>query len=141
MNELLPAPRLRYFMGIGDPVSMMEVVRRGVDIFDCVLPTRVARNGGLLTWQGRMNLRNARYAADPLPVEPGCDCYACQHFSRAYIRHLIAAKEMLSSTLLSIHNLHTLIQIAHELRQAIFEESIESYAAEFFHNLKVKSDQ
>ena len=87
----LPADKPRYLMGVGAPEDIVEGVARGIDIFDCVLPTRVARNGGLLTRQGRMNLRNARYAADPLPIEPGCDCYACQHFSRAYLRHLFKA--------------------------------------------------
>ncbi|MCX7706786.1 MAG: tRNA guanosine(34) transglycosylase Tgt, partial [Anaerolineae bacterium] len=92
----LPTDKPRYLMGVGAPEDILEAVARGVDIFDCVLPTRVARNGGLFTRHGRLNLRNARYAADPLPVEPGCDCYTCQYFSRAYLRHLFKAEETLA---------------------------------------------
>ena len=84
---------------------------RGIDIFDCVLPTRVARNGGLFTRGGRLNLRNAQYAADPLPVEPGCDCYSCQHFSRAYLRHLFKAGEILGLHLATVHNVRFMIRL------------------------------
>jgi queuine tRNA-ribosyltransferase len=115
----LPVNRPRYLMGVGAPEDLLEGVARGVDLFDCVLPTRVARNGGLFTRRGRINLRNAQYAADPLPIEPGCGCYACQHCSRAYLRHLFKAGEMLGPHLATIHNLHFVLQLMREIRAHI----------------------
>jgi queuine tRNA-ribosyltransferase len=119
MDDVLPADRLRYFMGIGDPVGMIEVVRRGVDIFDCVLPTRLARTGTVFCAEGRLNLRNARFAADLRPLDEACDCYACRTFSRAYVRHLVMQKEMLGAQLLSQHNLRVLIRLTEDARAAI----------------------
>ena len=107
----LPLDKPRYLMGVGAPEDIVEGVARGIDIFDCVLPTRVARNGGLFTRGGRLNLRNAKYAADPLPVEPGCDCYCCQHFSRAYLRHLFKAGEILGLHLATVHNVRFMIRL------------------------------
>ena len=131
----LPADRPRYLMGVGAPEDIVEGVARGIDIFDCVLPTRVARNGGLLTRQGRMNLRNARYSADPLPVEPGCDCYACQHFSRAYLRHLFRTEEILGLHLATIHNVRFMIRLMDQIRQHIaagtFAAFRETFLAEY----------
>jgi len=115
----LPAEKPRYLMGVGAPEDIVEAVARGIDIFDCALPTRVARNGGLLTQAGRLNLRNARYAADPLPVEPGCECYTCQHFSRAYLRHLFKAEEILGLHLATVHNVHFMLQLMAEIRAHI----------------------
>ena len=92
---LLPAERPRYFMGIGDPAGILEVIERGVDMFDCVLPTRMGRTGSALTWEGRLNLRNARFARDRRPLDDGCDCPACSRFSRAYLRHLVNQQELL----------------------------------------------
>ena len=119
LDELLPADRLRYFMGIGDPLSILEVVRRGIDVFDCVLPTRMARTGTAFSSTGRLNLRNARFAHDMRPLEETCDCYACRTFTRAYLRHLVLQKEILGSQLLSHHNLRVLIRFAAEARAAI----------------------
>jgi queuine tRNA-ribosyltransferase len=119
MDDILPADRLRYFMGIGDPVGMLEVVRRGVDVFDCVLPTRLARTGTAFSAKGRLNLRNARFAADMGPLDESCDCYACHTFTRAYVRHLVLQKEMLGAQLLSQHNLRVLIRLAEDARAAI----------------------
>jgi queuine tRNA-ribosyltransferase len=119
MDELLPGDRLRYFMGIGDPLGMLEVIRRGVDIFDCVLPTRMARTGTAMTSRGRLNLRNARFAADLGPLDPACDCYACRTFTRSYLRHLVLQKEMLGAQLLSQHNLRVLIRLTEDARSAI----------------------
>ena len=119
MDDVLPADRLRYFMGIGDPVGMLEVVRRGVDIFDCVLPTRLARTGTAFSAEGRLNLRNARFAADMRPLDETCDCYACRTFTRAYVRHLVLQKEMLGAILLSQHNLRVLIRLTEHARAAI----------------------
>ena len=119
MDELLPADRLRYFMGIGDPRGILDMVRRGVDIFDCVLPTRMARTGTALTRGGRLNLRNARFADDLHPLDEECDCVACRRFSRAYLRHLVLQKEILGAQLLSLHNLRLLVGLAADARAAI----------------------
>ena len=115
----LPADRPRYLMGVGTPEDILESVARGVDIFDCALPTRVARNGGLLTRTGRINIRNARYADDPSPIEPHCTCYTCQHFSRAYLRHLFKAEEILGLRLATLHNLHFMLRLMEQVRAAI----------------------
>ncbi len=132
VDAILPENKPRYLMGVGTPEDLVNGVLRGIDIFDCVLPTRLARHHAALTRTGRMNLVNASYTRDPKPIDETCACYTCRSFSRAYLRHLIAAKEMLAATLLSIHNLHTLIQIARELRQAVLENNVETYARAFF---------
>jgi len=119
MDELLPAERLRYFMGIGDPVGIVDVIARGVDVFDCVLPTRLARTGSAFTSEGRLNLRNARFAADLGPLDPHCDCPACRGFTRAYLRHLVTQQEMLGAQLLSLHNLRVLLRLTTDARAAI----------------------
>ncbi len=116
---LLPAERPRYFMGIGDPLGILDVVERGIDMFDCVLPTRIGRTGSALTWEGRLNLRNARFARDGAPLEEGCDCPACTRFSRAYLRHLVMQQEMLGPRLLTLHNLRFLLRLTAEAREAI----------------------
>ena len=109
----------RYFMGIGDPAGILEVVARGVDMFDCVLPTRTARTGSALTWSGRLNLRNARFTRDPDPLEEDCGCPACVRFSRAYIRHLVTQEEILGLRLLSLHNLWFVLDLTARARAAI----------------------
>ncbi len=119
VDRHLPEGKPRYLMGVGTPEDLVEGVARGVDIFDCVLPTRVARHGSALTRRGQLNMRNATYADDPRPIEEGCSCYACAHFSRAYIRHLVKANEILGHQLLSIHNLHLLVNLAREMREAV----------------------
>jgi queuine tRNA-ribosyltransferase len=116
---LLPEEKPRYFMGIGDPDGVLEVIARGVDMFDCVLPTRTARTGSALTREGRLNLRNARFARDERPLEEGCACPACSRFSRAYIRHLINQQEILGLRLLSLHNLRFLLDLVAAARQAV----------------------
>ena len=116
---LLPAERPRYFMGIGDAEGILEVVARGIDMFDCVLPTRTARTGSALTASGRLNLRNARFARDPRPLEEGCDCPACTRFSRAYVRHLVNQEELLGLRLLSLHNLRFVLRLTAGARTAI----------------------
>ncbi len=115
----LPEDKPRYLMGVGTPEDLVEGVARGIDIFDCVLPTRVARNGQALLRMGKLNMRNARFAEDPAPLDETCDCYTCRHFSRAYIRHLFVAKEMLGATLLTIHNLHTMLSLMGDIRSAV----------------------
>jgi queuine tRNA-ribosyltransferase len=131
VTPLLPADKPRYLMGVGSPEDLVQGVARGIDIFDCVLPTRVARNGAALTRRGRINMRNAQYASDHEPVEPGCTCYTCTTFSRAYIRHLVKSSEILAHQLLSLHNLHLLLTLMREMRAAIFDGTFADYAAAF----------
>ena len=121
VTPLLPQDKPRYLMGVGSPEDLFEGVSRGVDLFDCVLPTRVARNGGLLTRRGRINLRNARFAEDPAPIEEGCDCYTCRHFSRAYLRHLLKANEIFGLRLATLHNLRFMLRTMAEIRQSILD--------------------
>jgi queuine tRNA-ribosyltransferase len=128
--ELLPADRPRYFMGIGDPEGVLEVIERGVDIFDCVLPTRTARTGSALTWEGRINLRNARHARDPRPLDAACTCPACKRFSRGYLRHLVNQQEVLGLRLLSLHNLRFLLELTANARAAIERGELSAYKAE-----------
>jgi queuine tRNA-ribosyltransferase len=128
--SFLPAEKPRYFMGIGDPEGVIEVIARGVDMFDCVLPTRTARTGSALTWEGRLNLRNARFARDPRPLDEGCACPACTRFSRAYIRHLVNQDEILGLRLLSLHNLRFLLDLAAAARQAIERGAFETWRAD-----------
>jgi queuine tRNA-ribosyltransferase len=118
-TALLPNDKPRYFMGIGDPEAILEVIEAGVDMFDCVLPTRTARTGSATTWRGRLNLRNARYARDPEPLDPDCDCPACTRFSRAYLRHLVNQNELLGLRLLSLHNLRFLLELTRGAREAV----------------------
>jgi queuine tRNA-ribosyltransferase len=126
----LPQEKPRYFMGIGDPEGVIEVVARGVDMFDCVLPTRTARTGSALTWEGRLNMRNARFARDARPLDEGCGCPACTRFTRAYIRHLVNQQEILGLRLLSLHNLRFLIDLVADARRAIERGAFESWKIE-----------
>jgi queuine tRNA-ribosyltransferase len=123
----LPADRPRYFMGLGDAEGILEVIARGIDMFDCVLPTRTARTGSALTARGRLNLRNARFARDPRPLEEGCDCPACARFSRAFVRHLVTQQEILGLRLLSLHNLAFTLRLADEARAAIRQGRFGAY--------------
>jgi queuine tRNA-ribosyltransferase len=134
VNDVLPADKPRYLMGVGSPEDLVNSVRRGVDIFDCVLPTRLARNGAALTRTGRMNMKNAPYARDPRPVEEGCACYCCSNFTRAYIRHLVVSDEILGAVLLTLHNVHLLLTLMREMRAAIVDGTFEAYADNFLTN-------
>jgi queuine tRNA-ribosyltransferase len=124
---LLPAERPRYFMGIGDPEGILEVIARGVDMFDCVLPTRTARTGSALTWEGRLNLRNARFTRDPRPLDEECTCPACVRFTRAYLRHLVNQQELLGLRLLTLHNLRFVLELTAGARTAIEEGRLRSF--------------
>ena len=126
-TELLPAERPRYFMGIGDPVGILDVIERGIDMFDCVLPTRNARTGSALTWEGQLNIKGARFARDPRPLVDGCPCPACTRFSRAYVRHLLNQQEILGLRLLSLHNLRFLLDLVAGARDAIERGRLQSY--------------
>ncbi|MBR6185484.1 MAG: tRNA guanosine(34) transglycosylase Tgt [Clostridia bacterium] len=128
----LPKNKPRYLMGVGSPDCFLEGVLRGVDMFDCVLATRIARNGTCFTRNGRLVVRNAAYARDFTPIEEGCDCYACQHFTRAYVRHLLKAEEITGGRLTSIHNLRFLIRMMEEIRQAILEDRFLDYRKAFY---------
>ena len=124
---LLPSDRPRYFMGIGDPEALLEVIERGIDMFDCVLPTRLGRTGTALTRDGRINLKNARWARDEGPLDPDCGCPACSRFTRAYLRHLVNQNELLGLRLLSLHNLQLLLDLTAGARQAIQRGSFRHY--------------
>jgi queuine tRNA-ribosyltransferase len=139
LDGLLPIGKPRYLMGVGTPADIINGAMRGIDIFDCVLPTRLARHNAALNRYHRLNMVNAMYAHDPLPIDEECSCYTCRHYSRAYIRHLIIAKEMLAATLLSIHNLHTLINLTSEIRQAIIAGQFTSFAESFLDNLRINT--
>jgi queuine tRNA-ribosyltransferase len=131
VDGVLPEDKPRYLMGVGTPEDLVQCIRRGVDIFDCVLPTRLGRNNAVfLRSGGRLNLKNAEYARDKGPIDELCGCYACQNFSRAYLRHLIQTNEMLAGTLLSIHNLYTLIHLAKDFRSAILRGDFETVAGQ-----------
>lgn len=128
---LLPEDKPRYLMGVGSPEDLINGISRGIDIFDCVLPTRLARHQSAMTLTGRVNMLNAKHTHDPHPIDETCGCYACQHFSRAYLRHLISAREILASTLISIHNLYTLLRLVRMSREAILENRFSTFAQDF----------
>ena len=130
----IPENKPRYLMGVGDPLDLIEGVIRGVDMFDCVLPTRLARHGNAFTRNGKINLRNAKFKEDFRPLDETCDCYTCKNFTRAYANHLIKSNEILGGRLLSIHNLRFLIKMMEEMRIAITEDSILEYSNEFIKN-------
>jgi len=138
MEPHLPENKPRYLMGVGTPEDLINGVLRGVDIFDCVLPTRLARHHSAFSPEGRLNLMNATFGRDERPVDETCDCYTCKTFTRAYLRHLIVAKELLAGTLISIHNLRALIRLMEEIRVAIangiFEELAPSMLARWANN-------
>ena len=127
----LPDDKARYLMGVGDPVDIIEGVMRGIDMFDCVLPTRIARHGNAFTRCGKINIKNAKYKEDFTPLEEDCDCYTCKNFTKAYIRHLITSDESFGARLLSIHNIRFLIRLVEELREAIKEQRVADYREEF----------
>ncbi|MHC1784333.1 MAG: tRNA guanosine(34) transglycosylase Tgt [Anaerolineaceae bacterium] len=134
VNRILPQNKPRYLMGVGSPEDLVNGIARGIDIFDCVLPTRLARHQSAMTLTGRVNLLNAVHAADSTPIDPACGCYTCLNFTRAYLRHLLMAREMLASTLISIHNLYMLIHLVKMCREAIIEQRFETFAAHFLKN-------
>jgi len=128
----MPADRPRYLMGVGTPEDLVEAVRRGMDMFDCVLPTRNARNGWLFTHQGHVKILNSRHAADTGQVDPHCDCYTCRNYSRAYLRHLQKANEILGARLATIHNLHYYQTLMRALRAAIAEKRLDDFVEKFY---------
>jgi queuine tRNA-ribosyltransferase len=137
-EPFLPADKPRYAMGLGTPPQLVEMVARGMDMFDCVLPTRLARNGTAFTATGTVNLKNSCHATDKDPIEPGCDCPACRDFSRAYIRHLVKAEEILGLRLITLHNLHFYLALMEQMRAAIERATFETFRKEFVSNYRVR---
>lgn len=134
---LLSEDKPRHLLGVGSPEDLFECTALGIDIYDCALPTRIARNGSLFTRQGRLNIRNSQYTDDPAPIEEGCECYACQNFSRAYLRHLVMAKEILGVRLATIHNLHFMLNLMREIREAILRGDFVALKEEFLASYEV----
>ena len=137
--EHLPADRPRYLMGVGFPEDLIEGVRRGIDLFDCVAPTRMGRNGTVFTSEGRINIKRQDYRADPRPLDASCGCGACRRFSRAYLRHLYVSDEILGLRLLSLHNVHFLISLMRQARLAILEERFESWSSDWLVRLSSRA--
>jgi queuine tRNA-ribosyltransferase len=131
MGETLPRNRPRYLMGVGFPEDVIEGIRRGVDLFDCVAPTRMGRNGAAFTIDGRLNIKRAEYRNDPKPLDESCDCSACARFSRAYIRHLFVSDEILGHRLLSLHNVHFLLSLARAARREIAGGNLEAWSLDW----------
>jgi len=139
VDTYLPEDKPRYLMGVGSPEDLVTGVQRGVDMFDCVLPTRLARHHVAITRAGRLNIANARYSSEVIPIDEYCRCYTCQNFSRAYLRHLMLAKEILGATLLTIHNLNTLLSLMSDIRQAIMQGRFGQFAADFLEHWELVS--
>ena len=134
----MPIEKPRYLMGVGDPIDLLEGIEAGIDMFDCVMPTRNARNGHLYTSDGLLRLRNARYRDDTRPLDEKCGCYTCQNFSRAYLHHLDKCKEILASQLNTIHNLHFYQQLMSGLRDAIEQGRLASFVKDFLASQEVE---
>ncbi len=138
---LLPEDKPRYLMGVGSPDYLIEGAIRGIDMFDCVLPTRIGRNGTVMTRKGRIIVRDAKYARDFSPLDPDCDCYTCKNFTRAYIRHLLKANEILGMRLTTYHNIKFLIDLMKNIRQAIINDKLEDFRNEFFDSFGYKTNK
>jgi queuine tRNA-ribosyltransferase len=138
-TAMLPAAKPRYLMGVGTPENILECIERGVDLFDCVLPTRNGRNAVVFTRAGKMNMRNAEYAADVRPVDAGCDCYTCRSFSRAYLRHLFKAREILALQLASLHNLSFYLWLVRTARQHILNDTFHAWKEEVLRRLNTEA--
>ncbi len=132
--DFLPEDKPRYLMGVGEPIDILEGVQRGIDMFDCVLPTRIARHGNAFTKYGKMNLKNTKFKEDFTPIEEECDCYTCKNFTKAYIRHLLVSKEQLAGRLLSIHNIRFLIRLTEDIRKSIDDDNFLEFKRNFINN-------
>ena len=137
----LPKDKPRYLMGVGDPIDIIEGVIRGIDMFDCVLPTRLARHGNAFTRNGKINLKNLKYKDDFTPIENNCDCYTCKNYTKSYIRHLITCDESLGGRLLSIHNIRFLTKLTENLREAIKNDNILEYKENFIREYKNSNNE
>ena len=136
VNQILPEEKPRHLLGIGEPEDLFGGIQNGVDLFDCVVPTRIARNGTLYTRSGRINILNSKFKTDFSPLDENCGCYACQNYSRAYLSHLFRAKEMLAGTLASIHNLYFIVNLVAEIRQSILAGKFFQFKKEFLDRYK-----
>ena len=136
LQPLYPENMPRYLMGVGSPDCLIEGIARGIDMMDCVLPTRIARNGTALTSKGKMTIRNSEFKEDLRPIEEDCDCYACKHYTRSYIRHLINVDEMLGAELLSIHNLRFLTRLTEKIKEAIWQDRLLDFKEEYLKDFK-----
>ncbi|HMG12011.1 MAG TPA: tRNA guanosine(34) transglycosylase Tgt [Gemmatimonadaceae bacterium] len=141
VDDALPETHPRYLMGVGFPEDLIEGIRRGVDLFDCVAPTRMGRNGAVFTRDGRLNIKRTEYRTDPKPLDPDCDCAACTRFSRAYIRHLFVSDEILGLRLLSLHNVHFLLSLARGARQSILNGNLEQWSRDWLARYRMTSPQ
>ena len=139
-TNYLPEDKPRYLMGVGEPIDILEGVSRGIDMFDCVLPTRIARHGNCFTKNGRINIKNAKYKEDFTPIEEDCDCYTCKNFTKAYVRHLVTSGEVNGGRLLSIHNIRFLIRLTENIRESIRNDSFEEYKKEFIEKYTKKNN-
>ncbi len=135
-TKYLPYDKPRYLMGVGEPIDILEGVSRGIDMFDCVLPTRIARHGNCFTKHGKINIKNAKYKEDFTPIDDDCDCYTCKNFTKAYVRHLITSKEVNGGRLLSIHNIRFLIKLTEDIRKSIKEDKFYEFKEKFIKNYK-----
>lgn len=132
----IPENKPRYLMGVGEPIDILEGIERGIDMFDCVLPTRLARHGNAFTKNGKINLKNSKYKEDFTPIEENCDCYTCKNYTKSYVKHLINCEESLGGTLLSIHNIRFLIRLTEEIRESIKNDKFKEYKEKFIENYK-----
>jgi queuine tRNA-ribosyltransferase len=139
VDDALPATHPRYLMGVGFPEDLIEAIKRGVDLFDCVAPTRMGRNGTAFTRDGRLNIKRTDFRTDPKPLDPECDCAACSRFSRAYIRHLFVSDEILGLRLLSLHNVHFLLSLARAARQSIETGDLEQWSRDWLARYRTTS--
>jgi len=139
VNDALPKTHPRYLMGVGFPEDLIEAIRRGVDLFDCVAPTRMGRNGAVFTRDGRLNIKRTEFRTDPRPLDPDCDCSACTRFTRAYLRHLFVSDEILGLRLLSLHNVHFLLSLARSARQSILRGDLEHWSREWLARYRTTS--
>jgi queuine tRNA-ribosyltransferase len=141
VDDALDRKRPRYLMGVGFPEDIIEGIRRGVDLFDCVAPTRMGRNGAVFTADGRLNIKRAEFRNDPRPLDETCDCAACTRFTRAYIRHLFVSDEILGLRLLSLHNVHFLLSLARSARQAVIDKSLDSWSDAWLERYHTRTDK
>ena len=137
-DEYLPSDKPRYLMGVGTPEEILDCIYLGIDMFDCALPTRIARNGTVFTSQGKITLRNATYKEDPNPIDSECQCYTCKNYSRAYLRHLLLAKEILGARLTTYHNLYFLARLVDKAREAIAEDKFKYFKKNFIQKFNYK---
>lgn len=135
-TKYLPKDKPRYLMGVGDPIDILEGVSRGIDMFDCVLPTRLARHGNCFTYRGKINIKNAKYKEDFTPIDDACDCYTCKNYTKAYVRHLIVSGEVNGGRLISIHNIRFLIKLTEDIRKSIKSDGFEEFKKAFINKYK-----